>query len=133
MMIQNRKINPWKWQDAFGFSQAIETSGHTRVLRCAGQTSNDESGAPMHAGNMGAQIALALDNLETVLKAADMSLANVVRVHLYTTHMDEFLHEYGVMAQRFAAAGIQPAATLLGVTRLFAPDIMIEIEAEAVA
>jgi enamine deaminase RidA (YjgF/YER057c/UK114 family) len=132
-VVQNRKINPWKWQDAFGFSQAIETSGHTRVLRCAGQTSNDENGEPMHAGDMAAQIALALDNLETVLKAADMSLSNVVRVHLYTTHMDDFLQQYGVMAQRFAAAGIQPAATLLGVTKLFAPEIMIEIEAEAVA
>jgi enamine deaminase RidA (YjgF/YER057c/UK114 family) len=103
------------------------------VLRCAGQTSNDENGAPMHAGDMGAQISLALDNLETVLKAAGMSLSNVVRVHLYTTHMDDFLQQYGVMAQRFAAAGIQPAATLLGVTKLFAPEIMIEIEAEAVA
>ena len=45
-MVQNRKINPWTWQDAFGFSQAIETSGHTRVLRCSGQTSTNANGEP---------------------------------------------------------------------------------------
>ena len=48
-MVENRKINPWKWQDAFGFSQAIETTRHTRVLRCAGQASTNASGESMHA------------------------------------------------------------------------------------
>lgn len=132
-MVENRKINPWTWQDAFGFSQAIETQGHKRVLRCAGQTATDANGAPMHEGDMGAQIGLALDNLEAVLKAADMSLANVVRLHVYTTDIDAALANYAPFGQRLAAAGIQPAVTLVGVTKLFAPTIMIEIEAEAVA
>lgn len=132
-MLQNRKINPWTWQDAFGFSQAIETQGHQRVLRCAGQTATNTDGAPMHEGDMGAQIVLALDNLETVLKAADMALANVVRLHVYTTDIDAFLAAFAPLAERLAAAGIQPAVTLVGVTRLFAPTIMVEIEAEAVA
>lgn len=132
-MVENRKINPWKWQDAFGFSQAIETKGHTRVLRCSGQTSTNANGEAMHAGDPAAQIALALDNLETVLKAADMTLANVVRLNLYTPDIDGFLQNFGVLAQRLAEAGVQPAVTLLGVTRLFNPDMMIEMEADAVA
>jgi enamine deaminase RidA (YjgF/YER057c/UK114 family) len=132
-MVQNRKINPWEWSSAFGFSQAIETSGHTRVLRCSGQTSTDANGAPQHAGDMAAQIGLAMDNLEAVLKGADMTLANVVRLHLYTTDVDAFLANYGGAASRLAAAGVQPAMTLIGVARLFEPSIMIEIEAEAVA
>ena len=132
-MVANKTINPWKWQDAFGFSQAIETSGHQRVLRCAGQTSVDAESAPMHAGDMPAQIALALDNLETVLKTADMSLANVVRLNAYTTDIDAALQHFGPLEQRLAAAGVQPAITLLGVTRLFAPELMIELEADAVA
>jgi enamine deaminase RidA (YjgF/YER057c/UK114 family) len=132
-MVQNRKINPWQWQDAFSFSQAIETQGHTRVLRCAGQTSTNANGEPQHAGDMAAQVTLAMDNLETVLKAADMTLANVVRLHLYTTDVDKFLEHYGSAAGRLAAAGVQPAVTLIGVARLFAADIMVEIEAEAVA
>jgi enamine deaminase RidA (YjgF/YER057c/UK114 family) len=132
-MLQNRKINPWAWQDAFGFSQAIETSGHTRVLRISGQTSTNASGEAQHAGDMAAQLALALDNLEAVLKAADMALANVVRMTLYTPDVDGFLGAYGGAATRLAAAGVQPAMTLLGVARLFLPDLLIEIEAEAVA
>ena len=132
-MLENRKINPWTWQDAFGFSQAIETTGHTRVLRCAGQTSTSPSGESMHAGDPAAQIALALDNLEAVLKAANMTLANVVRLNIYTPDIDAIMPHFGVLASRLAAAGVQPAMTLLGVTRLFELALLIEIEAEAVA
>ena len=132
-MVKNRNINPWTWQDQFGFSQAIETSGHQRVLRCAGQTSVDANGAPMHAGDMAAQIGQALDNLETVLKAADMTLANVVRLNVYVTDIDAALEHFGPMEARLAAAGIQPAITALGVARLFIPELMVEMEADAVA
>ena len=132
-MVENRKINPWTWQDAFGFSQAIETTGHTRVLRCAGQTSTNASGESVHAGDIPAQIALAVDNLEAVLKAADMTLANIVRLNIYTPDVDGVMQHFAVLAQRLAEAGVQPAMTLLGVTRLFEPDLVIEIEADAVA
>jgi len=37
--VEQRKINPWKWQDQYGFSQAIEVSNASRVLYCAGQAS----------------------------------------------------------------------------------------------
>ena len=132
-MVQNRKINPWAWQDAFGFSQAIETTGHTRVLRVSGQTPVNANGEPMHAGDMAAQIALATDNLEAVLKAAHMTLANVVRLNLYTTDVDAVLQHYELLENRLKAAGVQPAVTLLGIARLFIPELMIEIEADAVA
>jgi enamine deaminase RidA (YjgF/YER057c/UK114 family) len=132
-MVQTRNINPWKWQDAFGFSQAVETSAIQRVLRCSGQTSVDADGAPQHAGDMGAQMMLAADNLETVLKAAGMTLANVVRLNIYVTDIDASLQHFEALEKRLAAAGIQPAVTLLGVARLFAPELMIEIEADAVA
>ena len=54
-------INPWKWQDQFGFSQAIEVKSAERVLYCAGQTSTDAAGKVMHAGDMKGQINLVLD------------------------------------------------------------------------
>jgi len=132
-MVENRKVNPWTWQDNFGISQAIETTGHKRVLRCSGQTSVNASGEPLHAGDMGAQMALATDNLEAVLKAADMSLANIVRLNLYTTDVDAALQHFESLEHRLGAAGVQPACTLLGVTRLFIPELMIELEADAVA
>lgn len=131
--MQVRKVNPWSWQDNFGFSQAIEFSGHQRVLMCAGQTSVGADGAAQHAGDMKAQINDAFDNLETVLKAADMTLSNVVRLNFYTTTLDELFTHYGVVGERLGAGKIQPASTVLGVARLAFPELMIEIEATAVA
>ena len=66
-MAQTKLVNPWKWQDNFGFSQAIDVRQAGRVLYCAGQTSVDAAGAPLHAGDMAAQLTQAFDNLETVL------------------------------------------------------------------
>ena len=131
--MQNRNINPWKWQDQFGFSQAVETSGHTRVLRCSGQTSVNADGEPQHDGDMASQIALATDNLEAVLNAADLTLANVVQLNIYTTDIDGSLQHFEGLEHRLAGAGVQPAITLLGVSRLFLPQLLIEIEATAVA
>ncbi len=131
--MQLKPVNPWKWQDNFGFSQAIEFSGHSRVLTCSGQTSVDAEGAPLHEGDMKAQLGQALDNLEAVLKAAGMSLANVVRLNLYTPDIDAFFEHYGVAAERLAKANCRPAMTLVGVARLFIPSLLIEMEATAVA
>jgi enamine deaminase RidA (YjgF/YER057c/UK114 family) len=133
-VVDQRKVNPWAWQDQFGFSQAIEVSGAERALYCAGQTSSDENGATVGGDDMAAQAAKALDNLETVLGEAGLSLANVARLNLYVTDMERFFAEAApVVGERLGRAGIQPASTLLGVTRLAFPDLLIEIEATAVA
>jgi enamine deaminase RidA (YjgF/YER057c/UK114 family) len=126
-------VNPWAWSGELGYNQAELVSGHTRTLYCAGQTSMNADGKPEHAGDLGAQLALSLDNLETVLSEAGMSLANVVRLNVYTTDVDALFSEYGVLAGRLGAAGVAPATTMLGVTRLAIPDLLVEIEATAVA
>lgn len=131
--MQQRPINPWTWQDNFGFSQAVEFSGQQRVLLCAGQTSVDENGTPVNAGDMTAQVNKAMDNLEAVLAKADMTLANVVRLNIYTTDVDAIFPALPAWAGRLGAAGCQPASTLLGVARLAFPDLMVELEATAVA
>jgi enamine deaminase RidA (YjgF/YER057c/UK114 family) len=130
-MPPSRAINPWKWQDAFGFSQALEVPAGSRWLVCSGQTSVDSDGNPVHAGDMAAQLRQAFDNLESVLKAAGMTLADVVRLNYYTTDIPAYLQASGAVAQRFAAGRPPPAGTLLGVAALFHPDLLIEIEATA--
>lgn len=130
--MERRNVNPWSWQDQFGFSQAVEFSGHQRTLVCAGQTSTDADGNTLHAGDMRGQVAAALDNLETVLSVAGFSLSNVVRVNYYTTDIEAFFTAGDILGERFGSAGIQPASTLLGITRLAFPDLLIEIEATAV-
>ncbi len=130
--MQMTPINPWSWQDKYGFSQAIEIRSGQRTLFCAGQTSVDENGNPIHAGDMGKQVTQALDNLETVLKQAGLTLGNVVRLNYYTTNITAFHNAAPVYGPRLARAGCKPTSTLLGVASLFHPDIMIEIEATAV-
>lgn len=131
--MQTKAVNPWTWQDAYGFSQAVEITGATRQLVCSGQTSVDADGNPLHPGNMAAQLSCALDNLEAVLEKAGMGLGNVVRLNYYTTDIDAYFAASGQIARRFAAVGVKPAGTLLGVSRLFHPDILVEIEATAAA
>jgi enamine deaminase RidA (YjgF/YER057c/UK114 family) len=131
--MEQRVVNPWRWQDQFGFSQAIETKGGERVLYCSGQTSNDTEGRPTHMGDMRGQTDQALDNLEAVLSKAGFSLSNVVRLNYYTTDPDLFLKHYpDAVMSRLAKAGCQPSSTLLGVARLAFPGVLIEIEATAV-
>lgn len=130
--MEQRKINPWKWQDQYGFSQGIEVTNASRVLYCAGQASVDENGKPVHAGDMRKQIEQAFRNLDAVLKASGFSLANVVRLNYYTTDVDAFLAAGDVVGGRLAAVTSQPSGTLLGVTKLAFPGLMIEIEATAV-
>jgi len=131
--MERTAVNPWTWSVSFGFNQAELVEGASKVLFCAGQTSVDANGAPQHPGDMAAQMALALDNLEAVLTEAGMSLANVVRLNFYTTDVDAYLANAAVVGARTGAAGVAPAGTLLGVARLAFPELMIEMEATAVA
>jgi enamine deaminase RidA (YjgF/YER057c/UK114 family) len=132
-MVERTAVNPWTWSLQFGFNQGEIVAGATRVLFCAGQTSVDGDGNPQHPGDMATQIALAADNLEAVLREAGMSLANVVRLNFYTTDVDAFFEHAGVLAERTSAAGVAPVGTLLGVARLAFPELMVELEATAVA
>jgi len=124
-------VNPWTWQDQLGFVQGNDVSGATRTLYCAGQVSVDEHGAPVHAGDMAAQLVQALDNLVTVLQAAGLTLADVVRLNYYTTDVPAFLEAATPLMGRLADARCRPASTLLGVAALFHPDALVEIEATA--
>jgi enamine deaminase RidA (YjgF/YER057c/UK114 family) len=114
-----------------GYNQAEAVSGHTTHLYCAGQTAIDADGKPQFAGDLGAQLGLALDNLQAVLDAAGMTLGDVVRLNIFTTDVDAFLAQLGVMHARLHGAA--PPGTLLGVARLAYPELMVEIEATAVA
>jgi enamine deaminase RidA (YjgF/YER057c/UK114 family) len=131
--MERRVINPWTWQDQFGFVQAHEVTGAERTLYLAGQTSNDADGNPIHAGDMRAQLGQALDNLETVLREAGFDLSQVVRLNTYTTDVDAVLQSGDVVVTRLAEAGCRPSATLLGVARLAFPEFLVELEATAVA
>jgi enamine deaminase RidA (YjgF/YER057c/UK114 family) len=131
--MERTAVNPWTWSTELGYNQGELVTGHTRTLYCSGQTAMNGDGKPEHAGDMAAQLALSLDNLEAVLGGAGMSLANLVRLTVYTTDVDLLFPHYGVLAARLGAAGAAPATTMLGVSRLALPDLMVELEGTAVA
>ncbi len=130
--MERRVINPWSWQQQFGFVQANEIRGMQRVLICSGQISVSADGQPVYPGDMRAQLTQALDNLETVLHAADFTLTDVARLNIYTTDVDRLFEAYDVLVARLGAAECKQAATLLGVTRLAFPELLVELEATAV-
>ncbi|WP_204456341.1 RidA family protein [Actinokineospora baliensis] len=131
--MERTTINPVTWSIELGFNQGEVVSGQTRTLYCSGQTAVNADGRPEHEGDMAAQLALALDNLEAVLAAADMTLANLVRLTVYTTDVDLLLRHYGGFTARLGAAGVAPPSSMLGVTRLAVPSLMVELEGTAVA
>ena len=124
-------INPWPWSLKLGYNQAEIIEGSARQLICAGQTSVDGEGNPQHAGDMRKQIALALDNLEAVLNAAEMGLGDVIRLTIYATDVDEALKNFDLLGARFGPVENAPPMSLVGVTRLALPPLMFEIEATA--
>lgn len=131
--MERTAVNPWTWSVEMGFHQGEIVCGHTRTLYCSGQTAMSGDGKPQHVDDMAAQLALSLDNLEAVLSEAGMSLANLVRLNVYTTDVDLLFQHYGVLGSRLGAAGVAPTTTMLGVTRLAIPALMVELEGTAVA
>lgn len=131
--MERTAVNPWEWSMKLGYNQAEIIDGATRQVICAGQTAVDENGNPQHPGDMRAQIGLALDNLEAVLKEAGMNLSNVIKLCVYATEIDEALKNFDLMGMRFGPHQVAPPMTLLGVSRLAIPGLLFEIEATAMA
>ena len=132
MVAERTAINPVTWSLELGFNQGELVSGQTRTLYCSGQTAMSGDGRPQHDGDMGAQLALSIDNVEAVLGKAGMALANLVRLNVYTTDVDLLFQHYGVLAARLGAAQVAPTTTMLGVERLAIPGQLVELEATAV-
>ncbi|MEV6073069.1 RidA family protein [Nocardia sp. NPDC052001] len=131
--MERTAVNPVTWSQEMGFNQGEIVSGESRTLYISGQTAMSKDGRPEHEGDMAAQLELAVENLEAVLSEAGMSLANLVRLNVYTTDVDALFPHYGVLAGRLGAAGVAPTTTMLGVTRLAIPGQLVELEGTAVA
>lgn len=131
--MERTAVNPVTWSQALGFNQGELVTGQSRTLYISGQTAMSGDGQPQHEGDTAAQLALSLDNLEAVLSGAGMSLADLVRMGVYTTDVDALLPHYGVLASRLGAAGAAPTTTLLQVTRLAVPGQVVELDGTAVA
>ena len=127
--MQRASVNPWSWSTKLGFDQAQLIEGHQRQLICSGQDAVDAEGNPQHPGDMAAQLEMSLDNLEAVLGAADMTLANVVRLNIYARDVDELFKQFSRVNERFGDS--RYATTVLGAGQLPA-RFLVMLEATAV-
>jgi enamine deaminase RidA (YjgF/YER057c/UK114 family) len=131
--LERTGINPVTWSLAMGFNQGEVVAGQTRTLYISGQAAMSDEGKPQHEGDMASQLTLSIDNLEAVLHEAGMSLANLVRLSVYTTDVELLFQHYGLLASRLGAVRVMPTTTLLGVAGLALPGLMVELEGTAVS
>ena len=137
--MKRTSVNPVEWGLAYSMDQGEIIEGTTRHLRCSGQVSvnpapDTELGIAVVSPNeIRGQMLHTLRNVDSVLEKAQMGRENIVALRFFTTDIDEFLSNYDVYADWIVSAGIRPPQSLIGVQRLVLPELMVEIEAEAVA
>jgi 2-iminobutanoate/2-iminopropanoate deaminase len=124
-------INPWKWQDHLSYVQAVEVKNIEGTLYCSGQAAVQPDGFSSNA-DMRSQLALAIENLETVVSEAGYDCSNIVRLTIYSTSSDEFINKCFDLFQDFVAKhGMKQTATVVQVVALY-ETLNIELEATVV-
>ncbi|MCA6112642.1 RidA family protein [Bradyrhizobium cenepequi] len=129
-----RHINPPELGIPPGYSQIIDVTAH-RIIFIAGQTAADRDGAVVGKGNFDVQAEQVFENLAVALRASGCTPANLVKLTVFVTDMNN-LARYREARNRFFASvtpAAAPAVTLVEVSRLYGPDFLIEIEAIAAA
>ena len=115
------------WEPVVGYSRAVKVDNRIWV---SGTTSTGSDGAIVGKGDPYAQAKQAIANIERALVSAGAGLADVVRTRIYVTDMAHW-QDIG-RAHGEAFADIRPASTMVEVSRLIDPDLLVEIEADAV-
>lgn len=117
-----------KWESIVGYSRAVRVGNHIYV---SGTTATDENGEIVGKGNAYEQTQQILSNIETGLKELDATLSDVVRTRIYLSNIEDWKEVGKAHSQVFDQ--IRPATTLVEVSRLIDPEIIVEIEAVAYA
>ena len=130
-MQQVQHINPAELH-AQGYSNVIVVQGNVKTVYIGGQDAVNAKGEIVGKGDVGAQSAQVLDNIEIALAAAGAKLEHVIKWNIFVVQGHDFMPGYKVFQERWGDRPNLPIVTMAFVAGLARPELLIEIEATAV-
>jgi reactive intermediate/imine deaminase len=131
LVAQRRFHSPPTLPRPFGYSHAAEAEPG-RVIHLAGQVPLDTEGQLVGEGDFEAQVRQVFENLTAALEAADASWDDVVKLNVFVVDVSQ-IAALRKIRDEFVNTEDPPASTLVEVSRLFRPDVLVEVDAVAIA
>jgi len=128
--MEKKVINPWNWQDARNYVQAVEVKHVDSTLYVSGQCAISEDGISSNAG-MRTQIFHTIENLEKVIQSSGYEAQNLVRLNIYTTDSTALFENFDVIQNWLTKNKVKQTSTVLEVKTLF-ETLKVELEATLV-